>query len=1038
MGSIIHYRQHCRLSPCVRRLLRSLLWLPALLASCGGVFQGPVLGSIELERPADAGDAVVFLRCRGPGLHGEVQTDAEHTRVGADGRFTFFGSITFPTTERCYLKVHHPRYRTARVKLADVLIQKLEPIALESWGAFFRTGPTYETNPGTYRPWPESEVRRHLLDTLMWLQTFRTRDQRRLARYLPDIHDIYRQALARLSPANRGVHKWLRLISRIEALTAYPYAYSDYIDAVRAGDAERVRVLLDGGVLRGPTSTLYLAATRGHLDVIDVLLANDEPVNVAGCGAPLLGAIGKSKWRAAVKLIRAGADADVVCDKRRVVGDALSGFARGSQLALLASFLDAGVAVDTRNSRNTTALAEAAAGGRIEAVKTLLAAGADPGVRTAEDVALIDDAVTKGYLDVERQLRLALASPQTVSSVAPGAGETLTLPWRRGFPAPYRVYSSRGQVTGMAADPEAAGVLWLATQGGLLRVAPETGEQRTWTRANGLPSSRVHDLWFEPAGRHLWLATSAGLARLPMDELDRVEAVGSGEPRPSHKSGFLRQGKHGAVWFWGTGRLYRLHAEHSEARRFVFPSTVLGAAVIPGSADFFLSDNSSVWRFDPDEGERVPVVDAKALAAHATDGPAGLPQPGSLALDAARGRLWIGSHRHGVFGLEIGTDTIRRPRLTPEQIARCAGIRTSPPVQGEVMLAAGQTFAQLGRCFGRIDGDNRFRVLGKRIKVGPVGDAQGDIWFLAEDGFYRLDAGGGTTRFARTPDPIANAQITALFRAGKRLLVGVQDAPLAVLDLEQRTWSTVAGVTDVHRLRRVAARDELLALGRSRYWWVDTETLAARELVLRPAAAAVRPGTQWQDVRDLEFDGQTFWALRHNRRHRKGRSHIGLHSLSADGSRHYSSAGGYSLGELTTLVQDPSHSGRLWLVRKRDRTLVDFDKATIASQLAGANNSKRRSSQLLAAALMDRRLRALTIKAHEALDPDAPDLTWGVQGSGLYLKRGSKVIHRWPAKLPAGTVEVVRDGETSVWIATAEGLLEFPIHEPLAALQRAP
>ena len=81
-------------------MFRLLLMLPVVFVSCGSVFQGPGVGSIELEHPADAAYAVAFLRCRGGGFHGEITTDSEHARVRASGGFTFLGSLTFPTTEQ--------------------------------------------------------------------------------------------------------------------------------------------------------------------------------------------------------------------------------------------------------------------------------------------------------------------------------------------------------------------------------------------------------------------------------------------------------------------------------------------------------------------------------------------------------------------------------------------------------------------------------------------------------------------------------------------------------------------------------------------------------------------------------------------------------------------------------------------------------------------------------------------------------------------------------------------------------------------------
>jgi hypothetical protein len=205
--------------PHPRRLLHLLLILPALFISCGSVFQGPVVGSIRLDHPGEAGDAVVFLRCRGGGLHGEITTDAEQTRVGTDGHFAFIGSLTFPTTEYCHVSVRHPRYQTVRVDLADELIQTLEPIALTSMGQLFKAGPGVETD--SRYPWPQSEVYRHLSDTLFWLRSFPVGEQHNMARYVPVIHDIYRQAYQLLSPGNSGLRDMLRLTGMIEEQTAY-------------------------------------------------------------------------------------------------------------------------------------------------------------------------------------------------------------------------------------------------------------------------------------------------------------------------------------------------------------------------------------------------------------------------------------------------------------------------------------------------------------------------------------------------------------------------------------------------------------------------------------------------------------------------------------------------------------------------------------------------------------------------------------------------------------------------------------------------
>lgn len=72
-------------------------------------------------------------------------------------------------------------------------------------------------------------------------------------------------------------------------------------------------------------------------------------------------------------------------------------------------------------------------------------------------------------------------------------------------------------------------------------------------------------------------------------------------------------------------------------------------------------------------------------------------------------------------------------------------------------------------------------------------------------------------------------------------------------------------------------------------------------------------------------------------------------------------------------------------------------------------------------------LLALTTGSREALDPDDPELTWGVFSAGMYLKRGSKIVQRRPARLPPGPIAVTHGQVTTVWIASSEGLIEYPL-----------
>lgn len=1017
-----------------------VLWLPPVLPASGGsFFQGPVRGGIQIDDPADAADAVAYLRCRGGFIHGEITTDAEETPVKANGRFMFLGSFRFPVTERCYVEVRHPRYLTARVMLKDDFAQALPTLELQSWDEFLSAGPDARSlSKSSRQPWPQSEMRRHITDTLLWLKSFSASEQHELARYVPSLHHMFRAA-SRQSGVEwslDNVRDIVNGIGRFEDMTGYAYPFHEYMKAVKAGDTERVQALLDGGVLHeawGRGQALYTAAANGHLAVADVLLAAGEPFDMPGCRAPLLAALGAKQWAMALKLIRVGANLQVTCNSKPGVGDVLAARARAGDIALLTAFFEAGVPVDTRTREGSTALAEAALAGRVGMVNALLMQGADPGVLTVDGVALVDEVAARGFLDVERALR---GGPvDTGLDKLPAAADRVALPWHRSLPVPFRVYSNYGAVNVMVADPQEPGTLWLGTAGGLVRVRPQTGARRAWTRVHGLPASAVGRLWFDERSRYLWIATNGGLARLRLDALDRVETVGDGEPRSSYASGFLGASDDGRTWFWGDDHLYEMRAELGEAIRYLPDKKLFGVVAAPGGNGFFLSNGSQIWRIKPRRGERTLILSAEDLAQQPFKGPDGPPDLRGLALDSEHRHLWINTFRHGVFRLELDTGTVTQTLLDAEQLDQCARSTVNHHMHGQVMLAGGTVYAQLERCFGRIDGSNRFTVLDDRIMAGPVADAGGDVWYVTAEGFQCIDTDGKASRFPFPPDPISESRVTALFAQDGRLFIGVDDAPLVVMDLQRRIFTPITGVSNVQRLRRVAGREELLALGRTRYWWVDQDSLVSEPLVLRPPGTRQHRVADWKDVRDLEYDGSAFWVLRDDQT--QGITpRPGLFRLTAKEVRHYATAGPYALGNLITLAQDPRQESLLWLVTDRDPVLVDFDKLLATSERLGKRSVPRRPATVPPDLLANSRLCGLTLKRNQACDPDVAGLVWELAGSGLLLKRGEKILRRWPASLPTGAIVVTRTPETTVWVASKGGLIEYPIPDrPVEAMR---
>jgi signal transduction histidine kinase/ligand-binding sensor domain-containing protein/CheY-like chemotaxis protein len=59
---------------------------------------------------------------------------------------------------------------------------------------------------------------------------------------------------------------------------------------------------------------------------------------------------------------------------------------------------------------------------------------------------------------------------------------------------------------------DSAGILWLATEGGLFRFDPATGKYASYTRVNGLPDNIIQCILPDRAG-NLWLSTNSGISR---------------------------------------------------------------------------------------------------------------------------------------------------------------------------------------------------------------------------------------------------------------------------------------------------------------------------------------------------------------------------------------------------------------------------------------------------------------------------------------------------------------------------------------------
>lgn len=74
----------------------------------------------------------------------------------------------------------------------------------------------------------------------------------------------------------------------------------------------------------------------------------------------------------------------------------------------------------------------------------------------------------------------------------------------------WTIYTNTNAVNAVAVS---GNILWIATEGGVVRWDTSTGEHRTFTIDDGLPSNQARAILYNPNTLHLWVGTLQGLAR---------------------------------------------------------------------------------------------------------------------------------------------------------------------------------------------------------------------------------------------------------------------------------------------------------------------------------------------------------------------------------------------------------------------------------------------------------------------------------------------------------------------------------------------
>jgi TPR repeat protein len=222
---------------------------------------------------------------------------------------------------------------------------------------------------------------------------------------------------------------WLAALSL--ALTSQWVVAADIFDAVRAGDGEKVKALLqaDPKLVESRTedgnTPLHLAALEGHAAVAQVLLDQHAPVNARGLReeTPLHMAMYEGHHDMAEVLLANRADANAPS----VSGETpLHVAARKGHRELVELLLSHSAEVNARDHQDQTPLHLAAAAGHAEVVKALMDHDADAQARDKSGRTPKAVAVEKGHADIIELLTLRVGTLGDVRRFVVEGAKTFT------------------------------------------------------------------------------------------------------------------------------------------------------------------------------------------------------------------------------------------------------------------------------------------------------------------------------------------------------------------------------------------------------------------------------------------------------------------------------------------------------------------------------------------------------------------------------------------------------------------------------------
>lgn len=184
--------------------------------------------------------------------------------------------------------------------------------------------------------------------------------------------------------------------------------------ALRTGDIASVTEALQAGAEpnpEGPISPLYIAARRGDVEIVEILIASGADLDATDPSGrtALVAALTRRNHDVVRTLIAAGADVNLA-ERSPGRGPLMLVIDEAPSSLSMTLLLEAGADINQPDGRGETPLAAAAFMGETEAAAVLIANGADVNVTNLQGVAPIEWARQRGNDEIVEMLIAAGAT----------------------------------------------------------------------------------------------------------------------------------------------------------------------------------------------------------------------------------------------------------------------------------------------------------------------------------------------------------------------------------------------------------------------------------------------------------------------------------------------------------------------------------------------------------------------------------------------------------------------------------------------------